>query len=138
MAHESGPHRLLAVNQLSSRPGVPSLRRPLSGSYSGNICEESPLETAKRECENRLLASRMDAVILRPSYFMEMWLSPELGFDPENGSARIYGSGSAKVSYISAMNVADLGVVAALRQYAEKNAILEMGGSEPLDRKSTR
>ena len=27
-------------------------------SYSGNICEESPLETAKRECENRLLASR--------------------------------------------------------------------------------
>ena len=74
----------------------------------------------------------MDAVILRPSYFMEMWLSPALGFDPENGSARIYGSGNAKVSYISAMNVADFGVVAALRQYAEKNAILEMGGSEPL------
>src|ERR1035441_3575936 len=63
---------------------------------------------------------------------MEMWLSPALGFDPENGSARIYGSGNAKVSYISAMNVADFGVVAALRQYAEKNAILEMGGSEPL------
>ena len=31
MAHESGPHRLLAVDQLSSRPGVPSLRRALSG-----------------------------------------------------------------------------------------------------------
>ncbi len=31
MAHEPGPHRLLAVNQLSSRPGVPSLRRALSG-----------------------------------------------------------------------------------------------------------
>jgi len=101
-------------------------------SYSGNICEESPLETAKRECENRLLASRMDAVILRPSYFMEMWLSPALGFDPANGSARIYGSGDAKVSYISAMNVADFGAVAALRQYAEKNTILEMGGSEAL------
>ena len=101
-------------------------------SYSGNICEDSPLEAAKRECENRLLASRMDAVILRPSYFMEVWLSPALGFDPENGSARIYGSGNAKVSYISAMNVADFGVVAALRKYAEKNAILEMGGSEPL------
>src|ERR1035438_2496360 len=30
MAHESGPHRLLAIDRLSSRPGVPSLRRTLS------------------------------------------------------------------------------------------------------------
>ena len=101
-------------------------------SYSGNIREDSPLETAKRECENRLIGSRMEAVILRPSYFMEMWLSPALGFDPANGSARIYGSGNAKVSYISGLNVADFGVVAATRKYAEKNAILEMGGPEPL------
>src|ERR1022692_526165 len=31
MAHEPWSHRLLAVNQLSSRPGVPSLRRALPG-----------------------------------------------------------------------------------------------------------
>jgi hypothetical protein len=31
MAHESGAHRLLAIDQLSSRPRVPSLRRALSG-----------------------------------------------------------------------------------------------------------
>jgi hypothetical protein len=31
MAHESGPQCLLAVDQLSSRPGVSSLRRALSG-----------------------------------------------------------------------------------------------------------
>ena len=31
MAHESGPHRLLTIDQLSSRPGVPSLRPALSG-----------------------------------------------------------------------------------------------------------
>src|SRR5271165_3116798 len=31
MAHESGPHRLFPIDQLSSRPGVPSLRRALSG-----------------------------------------------------------------------------------------------------------
>jgi Transposase DDE domain len=30
MAHDSGPDRLLAIDQLSSRPGVPSLRRTLS------------------------------------------------------------------------------------------------------------
>jgi uncharacterized protein YbjT (DUF2867 family) len=119
----------LALIEVAERQGV---KKFVYVSYSGNICEESPLETAKRECEHRLLASGMEAVILRPSYFMEMWLSPALGFDPANGSARIYGSGNAKVSYISALNVADFGVVATLRQYGEKNAILEMGGSEPL------
>src|ERR1035441_9945210 len=31
MAHESGAHRFLAIDQLSSRPRVPSLRRALSG-----------------------------------------------------------------------------------------------------------
>src|SRR5438445_2262277 len=31
MAHESGPYGFLAVDQLSSRPGVPALRRALSG-----------------------------------------------------------------------------------------------------------
>jgi hypothetical protein len=49
----------------------------------------------------------MQAIILRPSYFMEMWLSPHLGFDPEKGTARIYGSGDAKASYISAFDVAE-------------------------------
>jgi uncharacterized protein YbjT (DUF2867 family) len=119
----------LALIDVAERQGV---KKFVYVSYSGNIREDSPLETAKRECENRLLASRMEAVILRPSYFMEMWLSPALGFDPANGSARIYGSGNAKVSYISALNIADFGVVAAARKYAEKNAILEMGGPEPL------
>src|SRR2546427_11607435 len=31
MAHESGPHRLFAIDQLPSRPGVSPLRRALSG-----------------------------------------------------------------------------------------------------------
>ena len=119
----------LALIDVAERQGVEKF---VYVSYSGNIRDDSPLETAKRECENRLLASRMEAVILRPSYFMEMWLSPALGFDPANGSARVYGSGNSKVSYISALNVADVGVVAAARKYAEKNAILEMGGPEPL------
>src|SRR5450759_1479271 len=35
MAHESGPHRLLAIDQLSSRPGVPSLCCALSGRPAG-------------------------------------------------------------------------------------------------------
>jgi uncharacterized protein YbjT (DUF2867 family) len=90
----------LALIAAAERAGV---KKFVYISYSGNIREESPLETAKRDCENRLLKGPMQAVILRPSYFMEVWLSPALGFDPRSGSARIYGSGEAKVSFISAL-----------------------------------
>jgi uncharacterized protein YbjT (DUF2867 family) len=119
----------LALIEAAEQRGV---KKFVYVSYSGNIREDSPLETAKRECENRLLAGKMEAVILRPSYFMEMWLSPALGFDPANGSGRVYGSGKAKVSFISAFNVADFAVAAATRDYADKRMILEMGGPEPL------
>lgn len=101
-------------------------------SYSGNIRYDSPLETAKRDCENRLLASSMQAVVLRPSYFMEAWLSPALGFDPAKASARIYGSGQAKVTYISAHDVVEFAVAAVAMSERDRAVILEMGGLEAL------
>src|SRR5215469_10023367 len=101
-------------------------------SYSRNIRLDSPLERAKRDCEDQLFGSRMEAVILRPSYFMEVWLSPMLGFDPANGSARIYGSGEGKVSYISSSNVADFAVAVTDADMSEKNTTLELGGPEAL------
>ncbi|HKN34434.1 MAG TPA: SDR family oxidoreductase [Terriglobales bacterium] len=100
-------------------------------SYSGNKKFDSPLETAKRDCERRLLASQMQAIILRPTYFMEMWLSAMLGFDPANGTARIYGSGEAPASYISAFDVADFAVATALASDTG-NQVLELGGPEPV------
>jgi uncharacterized protein YbjT (DUF2867 family) len=100
-------------------------------SYSGNISYDSPLETAKRSCESLLLNSAMWAVILRPSYFMEMWLSPALGFDPLNSVARIYGSGMEKISYVSAHNVAKF-AVAAVEKEISVDQIVEIGGPEPL------
>ena len=103
-------------------------------SYSGNIREDSPLEIAKRDCEKRLLASRMRATILRPSYFMEMWLSPALGFDPVGGRARIYGPGDAKVSYISFRDVVAFALAVAANP-SHPSAILEMGGPEPLSQR---
>jgi uncharacterized protein YbjT (DUF2867 family) len=118
----------LALIEAAERAGV---KRFVYTSYSGNIQIASPLETAKRTCENRLLRSSMQTVILRPSYFAEVWLSPALGFDFINGSIRIYGSGEAKGSYISASDVADFAVAAATRK-DDENAILEMGGPEPL------
>jgi uncharacterized protein YbjT (DUF2867 family) len=118
----------LALIEAAERAGV---KRFVYTSYSGNIQIASPLETAKRTCENRLLRSSMQSVILRPSYFMEVWLGPMLGFDFVNGSVRIYGSGEAKGSYISVFDVANFAVAAATRKDNE-NAILEMGGPEPL------
>jgi len=119
----------LGLIDAATRQGV---RRFVYTSYSGNIQEDCALSTAKRDCETRLLCSPMEAVILRPSYFMEAWLSPALGFDPIGGAARICGSGEAKVSYISAFDVADFAVAAATKIYPQKNVVLEVGGPEPL------
>lgn len=119
---------VLALIETAERAGV---RHFVYTSYSGSIREASPLETAKRDCENLLLSGSMRATILRPSYFTEVWLSPALGFDPAVGRARIYGSGDAKTSYISIDDVIAFGVAAAGNP-PDRFAMLEMGGPEPL------
>lgn len=119
---------MLALIDCAERAGVQHF---VYTSYSGNIREASPLETAKRDCEKRLLAAKMRFTILRPSYFMEMWLSPALGVDPSSGRARIYGSGEAKVSYISFHDVVAFAVAVAANP-SHPSAFLEMGGPEPV------
>jgi len=89
------------------------------------------LNTAKRTVEDRIRGGCMAYTILRPSFFMEVWLSPFLGFDYPNAQARIYGSGENKVSYISGFNVADYGV-AAVERDTGTHAVLEMGGPEAI------
>jgi NADH dehydrogenase len=119
---------VLALIDEAERAGV---KKFVYTSYSGNVEFDCPLRTAKRDCETRLRRSEMDVVILRPTYFMEMWLGPHLGFDPLNATARVYGDGNGKVSYISALDVAEFAVAAALKPTA-KETILEMGGPEAL------
>lgn len=118
----------LALIEAAEHAGV---QRFIYTSYSGNLRLDSPLQRAKRACEQRLLDTRMDVVILRPSYFMEVWLGPHLGIDIANGQARVYGSGENKGNYISASDVAAFAIAAATRNQAEKH-ILEMGGPEAL------
>lgn len=98
-------------------------------SYSGQIDGEdpSPLTRAKRAVEERIRASGMTYTILRPSFFMEVWLSPHLGFDYPNGKATIYGAGENPVSWISFGDVAEF-AVQSLENPAAHNAILELGG----------
>jgi uncharacterized protein YbjT (DUF2867 family) len=100
-------------------------------SFSKNIDVESPLERAKRTVEERLKASGLTYTILRPSCFMEVWLSPIVGFDPANAQANIYGAGHKPISWISSSDVAQF-AVASLDNPAARNATLEIGGPQAL------
>src|SRR5688572_15190119 len=96
-----------------------------------NMNVEFPLQTAKREVELHLRESGMTYTILQPSFFIEVWLSPALGFDIANATAQIYGSGKNKISWISYQDVARF-AVASLDNPTAKNAVIELGGPEAL------
>ena len=99
-------------------------------SFTG-IPGEFPLQSAKRKAERKLKDTGMDYTILQPTYFMEIWLSPPLGFDYINATATIYGDGKNKLPWISLKDVASF-AVAALDNPAAKKAILELGGPDHL------
>jgi len=98
-------------------------------SYSRQLDDEGPLTHAKRAVERRLAESGMTHVILRPTYFMEVWLSPIVGFDYPKRHATIYGDGERKISFISLGDVAEFAVRAALSRDATSGAI-ELGGPD--------
>lgn len=90
-----------------------------------------PLQRAKSEVERRLKESGLVYTILRPSYFMEAWLTPVVGFDPANTKAVIYGRGQNPISWIAVHDVAQF-AVASLDHPAAKNAVLDLGGPEAI------
>jgi uncharacterized protein YbjT (DUF2867 family) len=90
-----------------------------------------PLRNAKRAVEQRLKDSGLTYTILRPSYFMEVWLNPAVGFDATNATARVYGSGQNPLSLISFSDVAEF-AVASLDNPAARNATIDLGGPEAL------
>ena len=98
-----------------------------------SFCElgECPLQTAKRKVETHLSESGLNYTILQPTYFMEVWLSPALGFDYPNAKASIFGEGKNKVSWIAIKDVASF-AVDSLDNPAAKNRIIELGGPEAL------
>lgn len=100
-------------------------------SFSENINVECPLERAKRAVQERLKASGLIYTILQPSYYMESWLSPMIGFDYPNATANIYGTGRNPISWISLHDVAQF-AVASLDNPAARNATLALGGPQAL------
>ncbi|MEO7394139.1 MAG: SDR family oxidoreductase [Chitinophagaceae bacterium] len=98
-----------------------------------SLCKlgECPLQTAKLKVEKHLAESGLNYTILQPTYFMEVWLSPVLGFDYPNAKATIYGEGNNKISWVAIKDVASF-AVAALDNPAAANKIIELGGPEAL------
>ncbi len=90
-----------------------------------------PLQSAKERAEKKLKASGMSYSIIKPSFFMEAWLSPAVGFDFSNAKATIYGEGKNKISWIAITDVAQF-TVAAIDNPAAKNKAIEIGGPEAL------
>ena len=100
-------------------------------SYTRRVDTDDPLTQAKRAVEERLRTSGMAFTILRPSYFMEMWLGPALGWDLAGGNARVLGGGEQRVSWISAHDVA-AALDACVDNPDARGETIELGGPEAL------
>jgi len=111
--------------------GASGVRHLIYTSFSGNLRTPEPLGDSKRAVERSLMDSDVGYTILRPTYFMEGWLSPFLGFDYPNAQARIYGSGRNPISWISMRDVAEFAARCVDNPDARAK-VLELGGPEPL------
>ena len=97
-----------------------------------------PLAAAKRAVEGHLKAGagrgapgRMTFTILRPTFFMDVWLGPALGFDVAGGHVTVYGSGQAGVSWVALGDVAQFAVEAVDNPEA-RDASIDLGGPRAL------
>ena len=90
-----------------------------------------PLQAAKRAVESRLRSKNFTYTILQPTYFMEIWLGPTLGFDYARAKAVIYGEGKNKISWIAIKDVASF-AVASIDNPAAQNAVIQLGGPDDL------
>jgi uncharacterized protein YbjT (DUF2867 family) len=91
------------------------------------IHETFSLQTAKRNVEKKLMESKMNYTILQPGFFMEVWLTPAVGFDFPNSKVTIYGEGKNKICWVSLVDVAAI-AVASLDNESAKNAVFRVGG----------
>ncbi len=88
-----------------------------------------PLANAKEQVEDAIKS--LDFTVVQASWFMEVWLSPTLGFDYANAKARIYGPGTSPISWVSYRDVAEICAVA-VRHPAAGRKTIELGGPEAL------
>ncbi len=90
-----------------------------------------PLQNAKRRVENKIKSGNMTYTILQPTFFMDAWLSPAVGFDFPNAKAAIYGEGKNRISWIAIQDVAAF-TAASVENPSARNRTIELGGPEAL------
>jgi uncharacterized protein YbjT (DUF2867 family) len=88
-----------------------------------------PLANAKEQVENAVQS--LNFTVVQASWFMEVWLSPALGFDYRKAEARIYGPGRSPISWVSYRDVAEICAISLRHPAAVRNTI-EFGGPEAL------
>jgi NADH dehydrogenase len=93
----------IALVEAARRAGV---RRFVYVSVSPNAAPRSALVVCKREVERAVRASGMDWVIVQPTAFMEMWLSPRLGWDFQARRVWLMGPGDRPASLVALTDVA--------------------------------
>ena len=93
-----------------------------------------PLQRAKRAVERRLERAALDAVVLRPGKFMDVWFTPLCGFDPAEGRATLFGVGTSPVTWIAACDVAEIAARSALAE-GPRSGVIELGGPEALSQR---
>jgi len=117
------------VSRLIDAARAAGVKQFVYTSFSGHMDQPFPLRDAKRRVEQHLKDSGLAYTILRPSYFMEVWLSPAVGFDAANAKATVYGAGDQPIAWIALKDVARF-AVESLTNPAARNQVFELGGPE--------
>src|SRR5271166_796870 len=105
------------------------VRRFVFVSFRDDPTVQYPLTQAKRSVEHAI--ADFDFTSIQASYFMEVWLSPAVGFDYMNARARVYGGGLRPISWVSYRDVAEFCIAPALRSVGACG-VLRVGGPEAL------
>lgn len=96
-----------------------------------NLMRASPLTRAKAEVGCKLAESGMRFTILACNYFMEIWLSPALGFDFVQRKVVLFGDGRSLLTWVSYRDVAEFAVRAHLTRKV-RDQTLDVGGPQDL------
>jgi uncharacterized protein YbjT (DUF2867 family) len=83
----------------------------------------------RRTVEAHAASSGLEWTVIRPSSFMDTYLSPIVGFEFVKGHVNVFGAGEGRINWIAARDVADY-AVESLDNPAGRNAILEIGGPD--------
>jgi uncharacterized protein YbjT (DUF2867 family) len=116
----------LALVNAATAAGV---RRFVYASFRNDPTVQHPLTQAKRSIERAI--ADLNFTSIQASWFMEVWLSPALGFDYVHGKVRLYGSGSKPISWVSYRDVAEFCIAPVLRSVGSRS-VLAVGGPEAL------